>query len=331
MLIRPFRHHVGRPDKVWPAGSQQLKPPSSTKKKCDVVERKIEDIWLYDMTLKASSTTSEKKNERKSTYRIYYFNGGGWQSPAGSSHWKFLTALLEAIPHATVTLVSYPLAPNSPAPISLPQLVKLYEALMKESASKGETVTFAGDSSGGEIVLCIPLEALRSGLDIPKPHSIMAICPSTDLSRENPIIHEVEKHDPILEVKFVKQTAEKWAGEWDKKDPRISPLQANDLDLFRRNSIFVDGCTAGNDVLGPDGVLFRAKLAKNGVEGEWLQWEKMMHCWPIAKSYGISPESEEAFQWIAAVLRKRSEGIVEADLSTESKDTEESPIGKEKM
>jgi acetyl esterase/lipase len=153
----------------------------------------------------------------------------------------------------------------------------------------------------------MPLEALRQNVDPPKPHSIMAICLSSDLSRENPIIKEVERHDPIFKVKFINETATRWAGEWDKKDPRISPLYSDQLGLFRQAGIKVDGCTAGYDILGPDGVLFRTKLAKNGVEGEWLQWEKMMHCWPIVKVYGISPESEEAFRWIVDILRRRSE------------------------
>jgi acetyl esterase/lipase len=306
-LLRPFRNHVGRPGKQWPEGSPRCKIPSSSKRTCNIVERRVEDVWLYDMTLKDAPTKIPEKSTGKRPHRMYFWAGGGWQSPPGTSHWKFLAALLQELPHATVTIISYPLAPVSPAPVAFPHLLRLYDTLLKESASKGEVVTLVGDSSGGEIVLCLPLEALRLDINAPKPQSIMAICPSTDLSRQNPIIKRMEKHDPILKSKFINETASRWAGGWDLKDPRISPLHSNELDLFRKAGIKVDGCTAGYDILGPDGVLFRTKLAKNGVEGEWLQWEKMMHCWPIAKAYRISPESEEAFQWIADVLKRRSE------------------------
>jgi hypothetical protein len=73
----------------------------------------------------------------------------------------------------------------------------------------------------------------------------------------------------------------------------------------------VDGCTGGYDILGPDGVLFRTKLARNHVEGEWLDWDKMMHVWPLIECYGICPESHEAFLWIADLLRRRLDGVEE--------------------
>ncbi|KIW07436.1 uncharacterized protein PV09_02276 [Verruconis gallopava] len=315
MILRLAGNHVGRPGKTYPVGSAQLKPPSSTRKMCNVNQRRVEDVWMYDLTLKYERSKVKKKEKGKTVHRIYYWAGGGWQSPPGTSHWRFLTALLNELPQATITLISYPLAPNSPAPTAFPHLLRLYNAIMKESAEKGEIVTLGGDSSGGEIVLCIPLEALRQNIYAPKPHSIMAICPSVDLSRENPAIKEIQKHDPILKVRFINETASRWAGSWDRKDPRISPIYSEQLSLFQRANIKVDGITAGYDLLGPDGILMRNKLAKNKVEGEWLHWEKMMHCWPLVKTYGISPESEEAFQWMVNVLRRRVEEQI-SDVAT---------------
>lgn len=309
-LLRTFRRHLGRPIRKRPKGSVRLKAPSSVKRKCTVVERKVEDIWVYDFTLKDKTKCYryKERDERARKQRIYYFAGGGWQMPPDSSHWKFLTALLEELPHgATISLVSYPLAPKNPAPVTFPQLMRLYDIELARAAREDEIVTFAGDSSGGEIVLCLPLEALSKDPNALHPHSILAICPSTDLSRTNPVLRQVQKCDPILKVNFVKRTAERWAGDWDKRDPRISPLFSEHLDALAKAGVRVDGCTAGSDILGPDGVLFRTKLAKSGVQGEWLQWEKMMHVWPLVKTYGISPEAQEAFLWIADLLRRRGE------------------------
>lgn len=68
-------------------------------------------------------------------HTIYYFAGGGFRAPPSSEHWKFCAQLASALSlpplgnttiaeraetHARVVLVSYPLAPHSPARDSLP-------------------------------------------------------------------------------------------------------------------------------------------------------------------------------------------------------------------
>lgn len=324
-LLRCFRAHLGRPSRKWPKESPRLKAPWLVKRKVNVVERKVEDIWVYDLTLKDSRNcyNQGRGSEGRRRQRICYFAGGGWQCPAGSSHWHFLQELLQELsPTTMISLVSYPLAPKSPAPITFPQLMRLCNAVLAQALDEGETVTFAGDSSGGEIVLCLPLEALTQDPNALRPQSVLAICPSTDLMRDNPILSTIEKKDPILKVNFVKKTAKGWAGDWDRQDPRISPLHSEHLDVFAKAGVKVDGCTAGSDVLGPDGVLFRTKLAKNGVQGEWLQWDRMMHCWPLVKTYGISPEAKEAFLWIADVLRRRGEEQMDDEVVVSNESSE---------
>jgi acetyl esterase/lipase len=175
---------------------------------------------------------------------------------------------------------------------------------MDESAAASEIVTLAGDSAGGNIALCLILEALHLDPNCPIPYSILAICPSADMRREHPSLSGLEKKDPILRIPFIKSTAKAWTGEWELSDRRVSPVEA-DVSSLSRLGIKVDGLTAGYDLLGPDGVLFRDKLDENGVEGEWLHWEKMMHCWPLASVYGVFPESKAGFNWIVDVLARR--------------------------
>ncbi|QDS68943.1 hypothetical protein FKW77_008577 [Venturia effusa] len=303
-LLRPFGHKLASSKQQYPAGSPQLSVPSAIQKIADVHERKVDHIWIYDLRPKRPQPTNTEK--QKNVHRIYYFAGGGWQMPPSPSHWKFFQAMLQSLPDTIITVVSYPLAPNSPAPIAIPQLLKLYNTLLTESTEKGETVTLAGDSAGGNIVLCLPLEALRHNAVAPRPHSILAICPSANMKRGYPEMEAVEKVDPILRIPFIEKTAREWRGEWEDSDPRVSPIRA-DLGLLRRAGIKVDGVTGGYDLLAHDGVQFREKLGEARVEGEWLQWDRMMHCWPLAKAYGIFPESEEAFRWIVGVLKRRAE------------------------
>jgi acetyl esterase/lipase len=84
-------------------------------------------------------------------------------------------------------------------------------------------------------------------------------------------------------------------------DPRLSPVLA-DLSLFRRAGIKVDGVTAGHDVLTPDAIVFRKKLADYGVDGDWLEWEKQMHCFPLLFSFHIR-EGIGGKDWILDILR----------------------------
>jgi acetyl esterase/lipase len=301
-IMRLFGTLLARPGKKFPAGSPQLTAPSSTQKKCNICERKVKDVWVYDLTLKKQPPS--KKIKPAKTHRIYYFVGGGWQAPPTPSHWKFLVALLQKLPNTIISLISYPLAPDSPAPIAFPVLLNMYHALLAESAGESEIVTLAGDSAGGNIVLCLVLEALHLDPSCQTPYSIMAICPSADMRREHPSLSGLERNDPILRIPFIKSTAKAWTGEWEFNDRRVSPIEA-DVSTLSTLGIKVDGLTAGYDLLGPDGVLFREKLEENGVEGEWLHWEKMMHCWPLASVYGVFPESKEGFKWIVEVLAKR--------------------------
>jgi hypothetical protein len=47
----------------------------------------------------------------------------------------------------------------------------------------------------------------------------------------------------------------------------------------------------------------RGKLEEFGVKGEWLVWEKQMHCFPLAWTYGLS-EAKHGKDWILDLLRR---------------------------
>jgi len=217
--------------------------------------------------------------------------------------------MAQDVPGTTVSLVSYPLAPNNGAPTSFPWLLQFYREIMKTADQEVEQVILAGDSSGGNIVLALILEALRideeSGSVGPSPShpvAIFATCPSTDLTRRNPDIEKLAKNDPLLTPQFVKQTAKAWHADWDPADRRVTPINA-DISLLAKKGVHVHGITAGYDLLSPDGVIFRKMLAEHGVEGEWLHWEKQMHCFALTEPYGLR-EAKEAIDWMVDVLKK---------------------------
>jgi acetyl esterase/lipase len=217
------------------------------------------------------------------------------------------------MPETVISIVSYPLAPRNAAPVTFPWLLKLYRHLVQEAEEEGVRLIFAGDSSGGNIVLGLVLEALREDEQtkasfeeqdkhIPHPVAVMAISPSTDLTRSNPEIEKIAPLDPILTPDFVKTTAKAWKGDWDATDSRISPINA-DVSLLAKRGIHVHGVTGGFDILAPDAIVFRNLLEKERVSGEWLEWEKQMHCFVLTWPYGLR-EGREGVGWIVDVLKK---------------------------
>src|SRR5690348_12981266 len=81
--------------------------------------------------------------------------------PPSSEHWSFCAYLARSLPLSFVSIVSYPLAPHTPAPAALPTRLALVESMMTPAKVDHETVTLVGDSAGGNVALATTIEALR--------------------------------------------------------------------------------------------------------------------------------------------------------------------------
>jgi acetyl esterase/lipase len=332
LLLKPFRSKLSTPrhppDSVYESPtsiSPKVEVPEVVKKLSHVAQRTVCGIHLYDITSKklgkpatgnlidnhksmSHDAERQKGGKADAPRRIFYLAGGSWQIPPGPQHWRSCARLSHRLHNTVVTLVSLPLAPRAPAEKSLPVLLDLYEAVMKEAYDKDEIVTWAGDSSGANVCITLVLEGLRRGRDRGtddpwlRPAAIMAICPSTDLTRRNPVIRDIEPSDPIMSFDSIKQSAAAWAGGMDLADPRLSPLFA-DLSKFKEAGVKVHGVIAGFDVLSPDAKRFKDKLAEHDVEGEWLQWDKQIHDFVLMWMYGVR-EGRQGWDWIEHVLSR---------------------------
>ncbi|RDA84381.1 hypothetical protein CP532_2580 [Ophiocordyceps camponoti-leonardi (nom. inval.)] len=307
--LRPRLSKPKRAKKASIRGSPRLTAPKRVSRSHDVQERKVDDIWIYDVSRKTGGGSGDEPITR----RIYYFAGGGWQMEASPHHWAFAAALVDRLPQTCLSLVSYPLAPENPAAVSMPMLMTVYTTLMKQSSAAQERVIIAGDSAGGNIALSLVLWALaesESGqLNVEShPAAIMAISPSTDLRHDDPDMQKVAEKDPMLTIPFVNSTASAWCAGgnqtdgWMADDPRICPRLAP-VELAQRHNIQINGVIGTWDVLSPEAIKFVDKCRDAGVRGEWLIWEGQMHCFPLASKFRLR-ESVEALEWIAGVMNK---------------------------
>lgn len=285
-----------------PEGSPELKPHKSAEKLCRITKTQVEGIWIYTFANPALRIDSEKSEKPK--HNIYYFAGGGFRMPASKEQWTLCTEMCLKLPQYVVNLVSYPLAPNNEAPTSIPWLQRLYRKLASDAREKGTSITLMGDSSGGNIALSLGIYAATLFLESPTGscplRSIFAISPTTDMRHEHPGIAPLLSKDPVLTEKIISDSVDVWHGDWPVSDPRLSPILA-DLSVLRKANIKVDGVTGGYDILSPEAVLFRERLAEAGVSGDWLHWDKQMHCFPLTFSYHVS-EAVAGKNWILDTL-----------------------------
>ena len=306
-VLKPFASLILKPPQTTHSGSPRLTPHKTAEKTCRIEETSVEDMWIY--TLLPLNSEGEKRRSGV-PHKLYYFAGGGFRGPANKEHWALCAELCSKLPQYEINLVSYPLVPESPASTTIPLLENVYRNLALQSKEQNFRITFMGDSAGGNVALVLGIyaasEFVRGATDstqgsVCPVENIFAICPATDLRNNNPDIDAIDKKDSLLSRKAIEEVAEGWIGEWSLSDARVSPVLA-DLELLKRANIKVDGIIAGYDVLAPDAVVFREKLDNCGVDGDWLEWEKQMHCFPLMFPYHVR-EGVDAKDWIIGILR----------------------------
>lgn len=177
-----------------------------------------------------------------------------------------------------------------------------YLALLAEAAEQGAQAIVGGDSAGGNLSLGLPLSTLKADPKALYPATILAISPAVEATHDNPDIPKIEPYDPMLTKAYCLDASGKWRGAWPTTDPRLSPLYA-DLSVFKERNIHVVGVVGKYDVLAPDDLLFVEKSRKAGISCEWLLWNKQMHCFPLAFTFGL-PEAVEALNWIVRKLQR---------------------------
>ncbi|KAK7428353.1 hypothetical protein QQZ08_005110 [Neonectria magnoliae] len=323
-MLRPFKPSMVKPTKRQ-AVAERLSVPKKTQKQCSVNERQVQGLWVYDLKNKIQAQNQDTANQQNVT-RILYYAGGGWQMPPSSHHWAFCTELVNRLCNTIVTIISCPLAPENPVSVAFPQIQSAYETLSTEFTNAGEKIIVAGDSSGGNIALCLVTWTLMNEAreDTKPPAAILAISPTTDLSHQLSKIKAVDRLDPIMTHSLIKSTASSWSPgldllatgddglkelnghtyrlDWSFEDPRVSPIQA-DLSVLVRHRVKVLGVIGTHDVLAPEAIAFLHRCKDEGVEGEWLLWRGQMHCFPLAFRYGLR-ESKEGVSWIIEAIQK---------------------------
>ena len=211
-------------------------------------------------------------------YIILYAHGGGYTC-GGLSYARILAAKGAISTGFSVISFEYRLAPEHTYPAQLNDCESVWKYL-KKMGYKEKQILLAGDSAGGNLVLCFT-QKLLSNKKRP-PRMLLLFSPWTDMTATSKSYEKYEGKDPILNKEFILGVRDAYVGvtgktgEMDEStttatgkenpdyaDPRFSPL-FGDFENFPTTYIQV----GKNEVLHDDSTSLYKKMKKAGVPAE---------------------------------------------------------------
>lgn len=220
-----------------------------------------------------------------STKHFLYLHGGAYVHQIEGPHWRFLSGLIDRT-GAAVSVPLYPLAPAHQYDTTLPMVSEAYESTVGMEAPEDQILM--GDSAGGALSLFLA-QRLKSQRRDP-PHRTVLISPWLDITITAPSMAWLDRQDPYLGAKGLREAGRLYAGDLDPHDPRVSPIYGA---LEGLGPITV--CTGTRDILLADSRRFRKLAAERGVAIDYEEYEGMFHGWMLQNI----PEASHAAASIA--------------------------------
>ncbi len=214
-------------------------------------------------------------------YLIMYAHGGGYLC-GGLSYARILGAKLALATGFTVFSFAYRLSPEESYPAPIEDGLSVWNHLTEERGYSPEHVLFAGDSAGGNLVLCLTQKLLNeTGTG---PRGLLLFSPWTDMTATSESYEVNKEKDPTLTREYVIGAADAYiSGAGDPKDPHFSPL-FGDFSGFPDTYIMA----GRNEILLDDSVRLKDRIIEAGGKAELDIEESGWHVYqqmpiPIAK------------------------------------------------
>lgn len=223
---------------------------------------------------------------------ILYLPGGAFVMRTRNAHKGFVAKICrEAAAKALV--VHYRLAPETPFPGGLEDCLAAYHHLLRQGI-KPETITIAGDSAGGGLVLSTLLALRDEGT--PLPVNAVVLSPLADLTYSGASRKFNKRRDPMLPTSRASQMHQVYIGEALPEDRYISPVLA-DFDGLPP----LLGMVGSTEILLDDTVRAARQARQAGVPFFLDIWSEMPHVFPMV---GVLPEAGVAIGRIAEFIRE---------------------------
>jgi acetyl esterase len=228
---------------------------------------------------------------------LVFFHGGGWVIGSRATHDNAVRFLAK---HAGVRVLSveYRLAPEFPFPAATADALAAFEYAHAKASDLGadpDRIAVGGDSAGGNLAAVVAQQAVRKGG--PAPAFQLLIYPGTDFAER------YRSQDLFGEGLFLTDKDMKWFQNHyvpegcDLRDPRLSPLRADDLSGLPPALVV----TAGFDPLRDEGEAYAKKLREAGVQVALRRHDDLIH--GFINFTGVGTRFREALAEMAGALR----------------------------
>lgn len=262
-------------------------PPIIADCVADIESREIGGVASLLLTPKNYDTANDDRC-------VLYFFGGAYV--VGSPEVDLpIIARLAARLGVKIVAPYYRLAPEHACPAAIDDGIAVYRGLLQTFAAG--KITICGESAGGNLSLAVALRARELGEAMPAALAVLS--PWCDVTPTGESQQKPEGFDPTLDYeKTLREPAAAYAGNYDQKDPRVSPLYANFTPDFPPTII----TTGARDLLLSDCQRLAEKLQQEDIEVQLRVWEGM---WHVFEWYADIPEADLSMDEIADFIRQR--------------------------
>lgn len=204
---------------------------------------------------------------------LMFFHGGGYCSGSILSHRRLVSEAGRAAGVRTLA-VQYRLAPEHKFPAAYDDALAAWRFLRAQGYAANQII-IGGDSAGGGLTAALACRLRDLGEALPA--CLWLISPWTDLTMSGATLVTKDSVDPIIHKPYLEELAAALLPEnFDRRDPRVSPLYANLRGL--PPALIQVGSAEG---LLSDATRMAEALGVADVVVELEIWPHMIHAFPM--------------------------------------------------
>jgi acetyl esterase len=235
-------------------------------------------------------------DERENSSMVMYFNGGGYVKGGVQDADAFCRRLAKSTGRI-IASVGYRLAPENPFPAALDDAYAATSWAFEhaeELGATGDSFAVCGESAGGNLAAVVCLLA-KSRKEMTISHQVL-LQPVTDFTLSKPSIDMPETECLVPRDDLAWYYREYCGTDRDFRDPRVSPLWAEDVSGLPRTLIIA----AEYDTLRDEAAAYAEKLRSAGADVTYSCYAGMVH--GFLGMAGLVKEAQQAIDEIARFL-----------------------------
>ena len=235
----------------------------------------------YEITYKnlnGNELITASATDHNDIHLIYLHGGAYILGKEGMENREQVISLLIENTMAKVTFFDYPVAPEAQYEETLEAMESAYQYLLNRYPN--DRFMLIGDSAGGGLALSF--SQMIKDRSIKQPEKLILYSPWLDLSMTNPAIEPLESYDMLLPKETLIDSAIKYVGSDDLKNPLVSPIYG---DFNNLGEILLFYGT--HELLYADALKLEAMAIEHNYNIIFRFYTEMQHVWilmPIAEA-----------------------------------------------